>query len=146
MLSHYRLIYAVIIFILILATAACDISSEAPTEEPRYFEITHQNGENDYSFVVQTSVPEVIEKVEEELSRPFEERNLHIHGEIARGSEDYNSNWRWHFVADEWDLVEVSTEVCDGTPGMVENDLDYWVDQVGNFCPWSARVSGEVDS
>ena len=31
-------------------------------------------------------------------------------------------------------------ELCDGRPSMVEDDLGYWVDTVGSFCPWGAKV------
>ncbi|MCW9707017.1 BP74-related protein [Fodinibius salsisoli] len=122
----------------------CNNNSGPDNESPHYFEFTHQGEEINYTFVAKTSSPEVISKVEDELSKPMDQRNLHIHGTIARGSKEYNSRWSWHFVPGQWDLVEVSAEVCDGRPGMVEEDLDYWVDQVGTFCPWSSVVSAEA--
>jgi hypothetical protein len=36
-------------------------------------------------------------------------------------------------------------ELCDGCPQMVEDDLDYWVETVGRFCPWSTRVLERVE-
>lgn len=112
----------------------------------RYYRFTHEDDDIDYTFVAKTSNTEVISKVEQELQKPFDERNMHINGPIERGSEDYNSNWSWHFVENQWDLVDISTEVCDGRPSFVEEELDYWVDQVGRFCPWSSRVESEVNS
>lgn len=129
--------------LLLLILISC--STDSGDEGDRYYEFTHQDEEIDYIFTVKTSDPEVIDRVEEQLKMPFEQRNLHINGTIARGSKDYNPNWSWHFVPNEWDLVEISVEVCDGRPRMVEEDLDYWVGQVGYFCPWSARVLREVD-
>ena len=125
-------------------TAGCSTSSpEQPSA--RFYEFTHQDKQNDYRFVAKTSDPEVIDRIEEELTKPFEERRLHINGDIARGQKHYNSRWSWHFVPGQWSMVELSVEVCDGRPQMVEEDLDYWIDQVGYFCPWSSRVLREVD-
>lgn len=138
----YRIIH---ILLLLFLLTSCDIFSSNNNDE-RFFEFTHQDEEIDYIFTAKTSDPEVIQKVENQLSLPFEQRNMHINGNIERGTEDYNSNWSWHFVPDIWNLVEISVEVCDGRPRMVEDDLDYWVDQVGFFCPWSARVLREVDN
>lgn len=129
--------------LLLLFAISC--STDSDDQDNRYFEFTHQNEEINYSFTAKTSDPEVIAKIEDQLDMPFEQRNLHINGDIARGSKDYNPDWSWHFVPGEWDVVEISVEVCDGRPRMVEDDLDYWVDQVGYFCPWSARVSREVN-
>jgi hypothetical protein len=37
-------------------------------------------------------------------------------------------------------MAEVTIELCDGRPSMVEENLDYWVDTVRFFCPWGARL------
>lgn len=95
-------------------------------------------------FVAITTNPFIIEKARAELSRPLSERTFHINGKIERGHGGHNLNWNWHFVANAWDLVEVSAEVCDGSPEMVENDLDYWVDNLGTFCPWGSFVLAEL--
>jgi hypothetical protein len=42
-------------------------------------------------------------------------------------------------------MVEVTMELCDGRPSDVERDLDYWVDSVGRFCPWSSALVGVED-
>lgn len=132
------------LFLLILLTGGCGLFSEDKPEE-RYVEFTHRDEKIDYTFVAKTSDPDVIGKVEDQLALPFGERHMHIHGDIARGDGGFNENWNWHFVPDRWDLVEISVEVCDGRPRMVEEDPDYWIDQVGYFCPWSSRVAGEVE-
>lgn len=129
---------------LLLSLSSCTTSSNGDNTT-RYFEFTHKDEEITYSFIAKTSDPDVISTVEEELNKPFSERSLHINGDIARGNDGHNTNWSWHFIPGEWNLVELSAEVCDGRPGMVEEDLDYWVDQVGYFCPWSSRVLQEVE-
>ncbi len=37
-------------------------------------------------------------------------------------------------------MAEVTIELCDGTPSYVEAHLDEWIEQVGRYCPWSARL------
>jgi hypothetical protein len=54
------------------------------------------------------------------------------------------NSWNWEFIENEWSITEISTELCDGTPDMIENDLEYWLNDVGYFCPWTARVSKVV--
>ncbi|MDZ7691860.1 MAG: hypothetical protein U5K69_12155 [Balneolaceae bacterium] len=128
---------------LILGLSGCS-NSTSSEQDTRYFEFRHENDAIDYTMVAATSDPDVIAKLEQELQKPFGDRNRHINGDIARGNKAYNGQWSWYFIPNEWDLVEASVEVCDGRPGMVEENIDYWVDQVGYFCPWSSRVVREV--
>jgi hypothetical protein len=37
-------------------------------------------------------------------------------------------------------MADISVEVCDGKPSMVEGDLDYWLNTIGSYCPWSSKV------
>jgi hypothetical protein len=34
----------------------------------------------------------------------------------------------------------MTIELSDGTPSQVENDLDYWINTVTRFSPWSATI------
>lgn len=138
-----KTLYLTAILLLGIFTACSTNNDE--DNNAHYYEFTHQSDDINYRIVAKTSDPDVIAKVEQELSIPFEERNMHINGPIARGNPGYNSNWSWHFVESQWSLAEVSTEVCDGRPSFVEENLDYWVDQVGRFCPLGARVVEEVN-
>lgn len=99
------------------------------------------NGGGEFSAV--TSDKDVIRLARQQLSLPIEKRDLMINGTIARGNEG-NKSWSWHFVPGKWSLVEVSMELCDGTPEEVENDLPKWVDNVKRFCPWNSYVLEEI--
>lgn len=136
-----KVIYLTTILLFALLSAC---STDSDDDNARYFEFIHESDDINYTIVAKTSDPEVIAKVEQELSKPFEERNMHINGVIEQGNAGYNSDWSWHFVEDQWDLAEISAEVCDGRPSFVEENLYYWVDQVGRFCPWGSRVEEEV--
>jgi hypothetical protein len=62
-------------------------------------------------------------------------------GRIVRGAVPYNAPWSWHIDSEDIYMAEVIIELCDGTPSQVEANLDYWVDTVKRFCPWSARIT-----
>jgi len=60
-------------------------------------------------------------------------------GRLLAGS-DGNEPWSWHLDPFDIEIAEVTIELCDGTPSLVEADLDYWIDTVGRFCPWTATL------
>lgn len=59
-------------------------------------------------------------------------------GALAYGDGGVNAPHDWHMVDTE--LADITIEVCDGTASMVDEDVAYWVENVGRFCPWSATV------
>jgi hypothetical protein len=63
-------------------------------------------------------------------------------GRILRGpgSADYNLPWSWHLDPEEIEMAEMTIEACDGTPSYVEEHLAEFVDTIGRYCPWSARL------
>jgi hypothetical protein len=95
-------------------------------------------------FVASTTVPRVLAVVESQLALPEEQRMLHINGPVATGNGGHNLGWSWHFRPGEWELVEISIELCDGRPQMVEDDVDKWIADVGTFCPWASYVVREL--
>ncbi len=110
------------------------------------FEFAMKNRIGSQNFFAITSDPAVIELCRRQLELPENKRNLHINGEIDYGSGGHNENWNWHFVPGKWTLAEASVEVCDGNPPMLEDDLSYWIDTLGQFCPWNSIVIREVTS
>ena len=129
--------------ILLIAYGCTGSSTDSGSQNPvATFELIH-TVQNE-TFVAQTSDPDVIAKARSELSKPMGERQLHINGSIAAGAGGVNDPWSWHFNIGEWDLVEVSAEVCDAWPSYIENNLEDWMQSVGAFCPWSGRVSKEL--
>lgn len=102
-------------------------------------------GTDNQQFTARTADTDVITSVRAQLALPEDQRAQFPNGPIARGSGQ-NKQWSWYFVPDEWSLTKMSIELCDGTPQMVEDNLDYWIDTVGQFCPWGAYVLEELDS
>jgi hypothetical protein len=95
-------------------------------------------------FRAATSDPDVLATVREQLQLSEDERHLFIIGPIARGDGGDNPPWHWHFVPGQWTLTEFAIELCDGNAVLVDQDVDYWVDTVGQFCPWNSYVAAEV--
>lgn len=61
-------------------------------------------------------------------------------GRLLKGSVSYNLPWNWHIDSEDIHMAEITIELCDGTPSQVEANLDYWVETVQRFCPWSAKI------
>ncbi|HUG16901.1 MAG TPA: GerMN domain-containing protein [Thermomicrobiales bacterium] len=61
------------------------------------------------------------------------------------GQDNHNAPWSWHIDPEEIVMAEVTMEMCDGTPAHVEDNVDYFVDTVKRYCPWSATLVGVVD-
>ena len=135
-------------FLLCLLAVGCDDSTtDNPVipPGPRTFVFGVRGvPDSEGRFIAATSDSAVLAKLEAQLALPADQRNLHIHGPIARGSGDENLSWHWYFLPGEWDMVEISIELCDGTPQMVEDDVDRWVEEIGDFCPWGSYVQREL--
>ena len=66
--------------------------------------------------------------------------NFHVTGTLVKGDGGFNSPWSWHLDPSSVRMAEVSIELCDGTPSSIEENLDYWLDTVHTYCPWSSKV------
>ncbi len=63
-----------------------------------------------------------------------------LSGKIIGEPVDYNLPWSWHIDTQDIHMAEFTIELCDGLPSYIEDDLDYWVNTVGRFCPWGAEI------
>lgn len=63
-----------------------------------------------------------------------------VSGRLAGGDGGFNAPWSWHLIPGTVQIADATIELCDGTPSMVEAHLEYWIDTVGRFCPWSGRL------
>ena len=66
--------------------------------------------------------------------------NMHPIGVLAIGDGGFNKPWGWHYLAETVTMTDMSTEVCDAEPHLLQEDLGYWVNTVKFYCPWSAKV------
>lgn len=81
------------------------------------------------------------QKTIEDVFAAFEGRsNATIpNGKLVRGSA-YGNPWSWHLDPEDIEMAELTIEIYDGLPSEVERDLDYWLNTVNRFAPWSARM------
>jgi len=73
------------------------------------------------------------------LQRGESQANIPSGGLVA-GQVAYNRPWSWHIHPEDVHMAEMTIELCDGTPSLVEADLDYWLNTVKRFCPWGAKL------
>jgi len=105
------------------------------------------HGENDESnFIVATNNSSLIGQCYAQLELPETDRNLHINGFLDQTNGGINAPWNWHIIPNEWVLAEMSVGVCNGSPFNVENNLDYWVNDVGQLCNWGSYIKNEIIS
>jgi len=140
----------VILFVLL----SCKDSEPAPLDPNlRFFRFSSCPMENhgnwqDTSFVAATSDPVVIQQCLDQLALPLEERFLFPLGSLAKGSGGYNINdthhFSWHFVEDDWQLVEIGIEIYDGC-AYSDAELANYRKSMGRYGGWGNRVVEELE-
>lgn len=125
---------------LVFFRSACEQEGTVDAVEPGGY-LFRMHSAPGVEFVAMTTDSAVVADLEEQLALPADQRTKFIIGPIAPGDGGHNLDWSWHFVPGEWVLTEVAVELCDGSPGLVEADLNYWLHTVGQFCPWDAYVA-----
>ncbi|MDP6614547.1 MAG: hypothetical protein QF835_05955, partial [Candidatus Marinimicrobia bacterium] len=103
----------------------------------------HGAGEES-NYVVATDNDALIDQCRSQLELPEAERMLHINGFLDYGDGGFNQPWGWHIIPNEWVLAEMSIGICNAYPENVENDLDYWINTVGQLCNWSSFIKEEI--
>lgn len=126
----------------VLLLASCDTS--APDPEGALFNVRacHDSATPGETFRVRIRDADIIAEAERILSSG--EQRI-ISAPLRRGDGDFNAPWSWHLDPDSVEFADFTIELCDGCPHMVEDDLDYWIDTVGRYCPWSTELVGRVD-
>lgn len=62
-----------------------------------------------------------------------------VAGNLAPRDGGFNAPWSWHLAPDTVRFPEVTVELCDGCPSLLEAGGR----RVGAFCPWSSEVIAE---
>ena len=63
-----------------------------------------------------------------------------VMGSLVRGDGGFNAPFSWHLMPASVGFPDAAIELCDGRPSQVEENLDYWINTVQRFCPWSAQI------
>jgi hypothetical protein len=91
-------------------------------------------------FCVWTTNPQTIHDLHE-LQQGTSTANI-PNGRILRGPgrARHNAPYHWHLDPQDIAMAEVAIEVCDGLPSYVEENVDEFVERVGRYCPWAAKL------
>lgn len=137
----------------LILIVALTIGLYSKAQTTRYFEFTTNCGHGnwqDSTFIASTSDLVVIDTVLANIARPLNQRGF-ISGDIIYGNGGHNHNashwYLWHFIPNQWNIVEVAIGDCDGCPYTdLDADTSYWVGNIGHFCPWSGNPVREVSN
>jgi hypothetical protein len=140
--SRRMIAYRTLLASAALLSVVCGPCWSAETRQLTLFTIASHTDPSQV-FTAATDDPELIRSCRDQLMLPPDQRTLHVNGRLAAGHGGFNLGWSWHLDPDAWNLVEASVELCDGTPSFVEEDIPYWLENVGSFCPWSSFVAAE---
>ncbi len=123
-----------------------DTSSCNPFLDSSYvfFNVGIHNMDDQSNFIVTTNNSDLIEQCYAQLVLPENDRLLHINGFLDEGNGGINSPWNWHIIPNEWALSEMSIGLCNGSPFDIENNLDYWINNVGQLCNWGSYIKNEI--
>lgn len=127
------LLALVILLLLLLPLAGCEDGSPTSLDDAPLFEL-QVSGE---TFQVAVTDPDEVTALEARMQSGVEGA---VSGELVAGDGGINTPWSWHLDPTTVHVPDVTTEVCDGRPSMVEGALEYWLGTVGRFCPWGAVV------
>jgi hypothetical protein len=151
--SRMRPWSSLLLLVLAACSAGCDSSSldftpidGVPPGQVTFHFKMHGDASGIQDFRAATNDPAVMAAVRAELLLPENERRLFIIGPIDRENGGHNLEWNWHFLPGEWALTEFAIELCDGNAVLVSQDVDYWIDTVGQFCPWGSYAAYEVSA
>ncbi|HEX7069708.1 MAG TPA: hypothetical protein VF190_02835 [Rhodothermales bacterium] len=133
-----ELLLAILLCVL-LFFFACDNGDEHGNDYLAVFEIEVADEEH---FFLALDTPEQVELATERMS---EGTVGVIHGVILRGDGGFNKPFDWHLDPATITFPDMAMELCDGRPEFVQEDVTYWVDTVGYYCPWGARIVRRVD-
>jgi hypothetical protein len=148
--AHRSLIglWVLLVIVVSLFASRCDHQNELDSHDGRVgfrFGMRGDTG-GDEDFIAVTSDDGIIAAARGQLPLPISERTLHIHGPVTSGNGGYNLDWTWHFVPEDWVLVEESVEVCDVAPSAIGALLEGLPDTLSiiQACPLNSYVKSET--
>ena len=117
---------------------ACGCNSPTDSElEGRVLALFEVSGERFSVFVTNSGTISEILALEAGMSEASIPNGRLIRGP---GPAEYNLPWSWHMDPVDIEMAEVTIELCDAKPSIIENNLEEWLNVVGQFCPRDARL------
>lgn len=69
--------------------------------------------------------------------------NARVRRGPGRGA--HNAPYSWHMDPTDIEIVDATIELCDGNPKYVDENVSEYVDRIGRYCPWGAKLVTLVD-
>jgi hypothetical protein len=88
----------------------------------------------DETYKIELTTPELQQHARDLLNG--EDVSAIPNGKVVRDGGGVNEPWSWHIDPSTLEFADQTTEVCDGLPSYVEDEIvtsDY-------YCPWSAKI------
>jgi len=61
------------------------------------------------------------------------------------GQGSHNEPYSWHMDPENIEMVDLTIELCDGSPDYIEENLEDWMATVERYCPWGAELVSLTD-
>ncbi|MEO5920329.1 MAG: hypothetical protein ABIQ01_04220 [Pseudolysinimonas sp.] len=88
----------------------------------------------DETFKIELTTPELQQHARDLLAG--EDVASIPNGVVVRDDAGVNAPWSWHIDPSTLEFADMTTEVCDGLPSYVEDEIV----TSDRFCPWSAEI------
>ena len=114
-----------------------------------YFRLS--NGSQEPSYIISTADPLFISQGRQQIQDPLAFLPRILIGTLSPGDGGFNRDfssplrtpWSWH-VNKILRFAEVASQMCDGSPELVEDHLGQWLNQPGMICFWNYRIIEEL--
>ncbi|MFL2982832.1 MAG: T9SS type A sorting domain-containing protein [Candidatus Neomarinimicrobiota bacterium] len=124
-------------------TSVCDLVFDSSYV---FFTVGIHGMDDETDYIITTNTNDLISLCRSQLELSVDDRMLHINGYLDYGHAGFNAPWNWHIIPNDWTLAEMSIGVCNGNPEDVEENLDYWINDVGQLCNWGSFIKDEIET
>jgi hypothetical protein len=128
--------YTMAVLALVLVLAGCEESATTPPNSA-VFVVEVVEGET-FRILLQDE-----DRISEARERLASAEAMVVHGELARGTGGFNTEFSGHLKPATVTFVDVAMELCDGRPSYVESELEYYLESVKFYCPWGVTIIAE---
>ncbi len=125
------------------------VSEQLFNPDPAETYFLMSNHENDQSYVFHSHDPRLIAEARKEINNP-ELRKI-LFGRIEQGHGEFNRDllnplhnaWSWH-ISEVLEFGTFASQSCDGSPAIVEDNVNSWMVHPGVICFWNYKILREL--
>ena len=140
------MIRTVTTLVALVSTVAVLSATHAYAEPHKAYFLMTNSGRPGTKFVVEMTKERTIRKARGIIAGTYTRQDRAISGEIMEGPTAHNPMWQFSLDAPTVRFFSFAIEVCDATPGYVENHLEEWMQSplLKRWCPWTSVLEREV--